>query len=110
MDLAAGDYDVEILGFGPNSGANSLFMELDGTRMTDIVHLPERTVGVASRFVEQDPEAMPVLKVSTAGKHTLVLVLREGPPQTIDRVRIFRKGKAVATIEADTMLPMSPKP
>ncbi len=109
LALAAGKYSVEIIGYGPDSGSNSLWMELDGRRIDDAVHLPESKPGISSALVTIDPEVMPSLTVDKSGDHILVIVLREGPAPIIDRMRILQNGKEIAVFEGEDMIPTFPK-
>ena len=110
VNLPAGKYQLEIAGMGSSSGANSLWVEVDGEQQPDPVHLPVEDLGIASRVVDVDPDALPRFTVPEDGEHALVLTLREGPAPTVDRVRILQEGEEIAAFEAEQMLPTFPKP
>ncbi|MFP3904543.1 MAG: hypothetical protein ACLFWB_09920 [Armatimonadota bacterium] len=110
VELAAGEYEVELIASGPSSGANSLWIEIDGKQQPDPVHLPVQELGVASRQVEIDPQRLPRFTIPEDGEHTLVFTLREGPDPTVDCVRILQDGRQIAAYEAEDMLPAFPKP
>ncbi|MFO7946980.1 MAG: hypothetical protein R6V19_09200 [Armatimonadota bacterium] len=110
VELAAGEYEVEVVASGPSSGANSLWIEIDGKQQPDPLHLPVEELGVASRQVEINPERLPRFTVTEDGEHALVFTLREGPDPTVDCVRILQDGREIAAYEAEDMLPAFPKP
>lgn len=110
LQLPAGEYELQIIGSGPDSGQNSLWIEVDGQRQPDPAHLPVNELATASRMVQIDPELLPRFTVPRDGQHALVVVLREGPTPTVDRIRILQEGEQVAAFEAEQMLPSFPKP
>ncbi len=110
LELPSGEYEVEAVGHAPNSGANSWYIELDGARQADVVHIPEVEAGVCSRTVDIDPEQLPRFTVTEGGAHVLALTLREGPGPVLDRLRILRNGQEVAVFEGEGILPRFPKP
>lgn len=110
LALPAGEYEIEAVGHAPNSGTNSWYIELDGARQADVVHIPEVQPGVCSRTVDIDPEQLPRFTVAEDGEHVLALTLREGPGPVLDRVRILRDAKEVAVFEGEDLLPRFPKP
>jgi len=110
LELPAGEYEIEAVGHAPNSGANSWYIELDGARQAEVVHIPEVEPGICSRTVDIDPEQLPRFAVAEGGTHVLALTLREGPGPVLDRLRILRDGKEVAAYEGEDILPRFPKP
>lgn len=110
LELPTGEYEIEAVGHAPNSGANSWYIELDGVRQDDAVHVPEAEPGTCSRTVDIDPEQLPRFTVTAGGAHVLALTLREGPGPVLDRLRILRDGKEVAGYEGEDILPRFPKP
>ena len=110
LELPAGEYEIEAVGHAPNSGANSWYIELDGARQDDVVHIPEVEAGACSRTVDIDPEQLPRLTVAVDGEHVLALTLREGPGPVLDRLRILQDGQEVAVFEGEDILPRFPKP
>lgn len=110
LRLPAGEYEIEAVGHAPNSGSNSWYIELDGARQPDPVHIPEREAGICSRTVDIDPEQLPRFTIAESGEHVLTLALREGPGPVLDRLRIMRDGREVAAYEGEDILPRFPKP
>ncbi len=102
LDLPAGDYKLDLVGYGPDLGSNSLWLAVDGERVDDVVHLPVGRPGSCSRDVDITP-ALPRFRVATAGEHTLRLTLREAPGTVIDRASIVGGGGVVAEAEAEDM-------
>ena len=110
LTLPAGEYELEALAHAPDSGSNSWWIEIDGNRQADAVHIPEVDLGICSRTVGIDPELLPRFTVTADGEHVLALTLRESPGPVLDRVRILREGEEVAAYEAEDMLPRFPRP
>ena len=110
LDLPAGKYHLELIAQGTSSGTDSFWMELDGVQQSDPVHIPVEKLGISSSLVEKDPTQLPQFTVTESGPHILALVMREGPPQVADRLRILQDGKEIAVFEAEDILPAFPKP
>ncbi len=110
LDLPAGKYLLELIAQGTSSGTDSFWMELDGVQQSDPVHIPIDNLGIASSLVEKDPTQLPQFTVTSSGRHILAIVMREGPPQVADRLRILQDGKEIAVFEAEEILPAFPKP
>ena len=104
LDLDAGAYEVNVPGYGPSSSTNSVWLELDGVRVPDPVHLPVGTLGPSSRDVGMTP-ALPRLTVGSSGEHVLTMRLRERFGPVVDKLVILRGKDVVAEVECEAMLP-----
>lgn len=101
VDLPAATYAVALRGYGPSGGANSMFLEVDGTRLPDIWHLPVGQYGPSSRQWDGSDNT-PQVTLKNGGRHTLKITLREAPPQFLDTIVITAPGRAPIEIEAES--------
>jgi hypothetical protein len=102
LPVPAGAYELRLLASGPDLGANSLWLDVDGTRQEDVAHLAVPALAPCSRTVEMDP-LLPRLQLRGAGPHRLRLSLREDPGVVLDRIELLQQGAVVWSIEAETL-------
>ena len=100
VDLPKGDYEVNIIGRAPSESANSVWVELDGQRMEDAVHIRTDRFGNSSRHYDLRPK-FSRLNVPRDGRHTIVITLREPPGPELDKLLILRDGKVVKELECE---------
>ncbi|MBN2450415.1 MAG: DUF4962 domain-containing protein [Lentisphaeria bacterium] len=76
--LAPGIYRLTVQASAPNKGADSLFVDLDGTRLKALLQPPIEHLGPSSI----------VLHVEAAGNHRIALTLRESPGCVLQSVSL----------------------
>jgi len=103
LRLAAGDYVLDLIGYGPDLATNSLWLEVDGERVEDVVHLPVGELGSCSRDVDITP-ALPRFHLAESGEHTLRLTVREAPGAVVAKVRVLRDGQVVEERRGEEMV------
>ena len=102
VTLAKGQYEVNVISRAYTDGANSLWLDLDGRRMPDAVHLPTKGFGNSSNHYELPP-TLSRLTVEDCGEHTFVLSLREGPGPELDRIQFLQDGQVVCELECEAL-------
>ena len=95
---------MDLIGSGPSLAANSMWLELDGRRVEDPIHLAVGKLGSCSREVDMTGN-LPRFAVGRPGRHTLRFTLREGPGPVLDELRVLKGGKVIARVECEDMLP-----
>lgn len=103
VDLPKGDYEVNLISRAPNDGANSVWLELDGQRMEDAIHIRTDGFGDSSRSHDLRPGRCR-LRIPRDGKHDVVITLRESPGPELDRLQFLQEGKVVKELECEDML------
>jgi len=102
VTLAKGRYEVNVISRAYTESANSLWLDLDGKRMPDAIHIPTKGFGNSSSHYELPP-TLSRLTVEECGKHTFVLSLREGPGPELDKIQFLRDGQVVCELECEEL-------
>ena len=102
VSLAAGDYEVNVVSRAFSDAANSLWIEVDGERCPDPIHVRTDAFGRSSRLHTLPPDLSRV-QVKTDGVHTFVLTLREAPGPLLDRIQFLRNGDVVHQVECEDL-------
>jgi len=102
VTLPKGDYEVNVIARAPSDGANSLWLDLDGERMSDAIHIRTDGFGNSSRHYALPPD-LSQLTVKTDGKHTFLLTLREAPGPELDKIQFLRDGQIVCELECEAL-------
>ena len=102
VTLPAGTYAVLLRGYGAGSGANSMFISVDGQRQDVIWHLPIGAYGPSSSDWDGSGDT-PRLTLKGDGPHHIRITLREGPPQVLDSI-VFQSedGEQRVNVQAET--------
>jgi hypothetical protein len=103
-DLSRGDYTADLISMGPSLSTNSMWLEIDGKRVDDPIHLPVEKLGNSSREVEMTGK-LTRFSIERDGEHVLRLTLREGPGPVLDKLQIRRGSEVVHQVECEHMLP-----
>ena len=91
---------MNVISRAHTESANSLWLDLDGKRMPDAIHLPTKGLGNSSNHYDLRP-TLSRLTVESCGKHTFVLSLREGPGPELDKVQFLRDGAVAVELECE---------
>jgi len=106
VPLAAGEWEVDAIGYGLDGGTDSLFVSLDGVPGL-AVHLPQNGYGPSRAQYEQG-SGTPRLKVEKDGRHVVTVTLRENPPVRLDRLEFRRQGAEPVVVQAEAAPPLQP--
>ena len=100
--LAKGRYEVNVIARAYSDGANSLWLDLDGRRMKDPIHLRTGRFGNSSRSHQLTAE-LPRLGVERDGEHRFTLSLREAPGPELDKIQFLQGSTVVHQIECESL-------
>ena len=103
VSLDAGSYEVNVISRAFSDGANSLWLEVDGRRCEDPIHIRTDGLGDSSRHHALPPDLSRV-QMRTGGAHTFVLTLREAPGPELDKIQFLKGGKVVREIECEDLV------
>ncbi|NLF18783.1 MAG: PQQ-binding-like beta-propeller repeat protein, partial [Lentisphaerae bacterium] len=106
IELAAGDYEVVVVGYGDSGSSDSLFLDLDGGPTLDL-HLPQETYGPSRSTFAGTSAAR--LTVAAGGRHRVRVALREKPSVHLDRIEFRPAGAAPQVVVAATAPPLRPE-
>jgi len=106
VDLPKGEYAVDVIAYGRDTGSDSLFLSVDGGEPI-AAHVAKGSYGKSSSTHDHVTDA-PRIQVPNDGAHVVRVTLREHPPVRIDRIEFRGKGVAPVVIQADAA--PAPKP
>ncbi len=99
VELPAGKCALAVFGKGKDSGSDSVWLDFDGKRIETAFNLPTQEIGPSSAKWDLT-EPTPSITVGSAGKHKLLMTLREGPGVIIDRMEFVPSGGAKIVVMA----------
>ncbi|MBM4046499.1 MAG: VCBS repeat-containing protein, partial [Planctomycetes bacterium] len=102
LNLDAGEYAVNLFGYGEHGGNDSFWLSMDGAQV-GAHHVPLETIGPSGGDWEQKTPA-PNLRVLKSGKHLFQVTLREAPGTVLDKLVIAKPGGQPLTLEAEDIL------
>lgn len=105
--LPAGDYRLKISGYGFDTGSDSLWVSVN-TQPNIAFHMPKLKYGTSTGDAANSAES-PMVTLTGAGPHLIVVTLRENPPIRIDRFT-FVDGQGKETVYESDAIPPAPKP
>ena len=103
VSLAAGVYEVNVVSRAFSDGANSLWLDLDGSRSQDPIHIRTDGFGRSSRLHTLPPD-LSRLRVKAGGVHAFVLALREAPGPELDKIQFLKDGEVVRELECEDLV------
>lgn len=100
VELGAGNWEVDVIGYGTDGSNDSVYVSLDGSEAL-AAHLPQGAFG-PSRGAFEAGSGTPKLTLASGGRHVVQVTLRENPPVRLDRLEFRRPGVPPVVIEAAT--------
>jgi hypothetical protein len=107
VELAAGEWEVVVTGYGLDGSSDSAFVTVDGGEAL-AAHLPQGAYG-PSRAAFEAGSGTPKLTLKAGGRHVVLITPRENPPVRLDCIEFRRREVAPVVVLAAAAPPVAPE-